>query len=152
MFISGFPLFSCSFCTRGLPYSLSCPPHSYSCLSDPSSLIFLSQLVFVFFSFGTSICKAWKSLPLGPFWLYLSGQKLLASLVSGCNWITMTLLTVFPSWPHNVPPINLNELQTDKQSFPDLVSVVYWNSDSSFASTMSLTLTTLSTLKNLLGL
>lgn len=68
------------------------------------------------------------------------------------EWIMMTLLTVFPSWPHKYTAYPLKKLWTDKQCFPDLVSIFYLNSDLSFVSTMSTTFIMLFELKNLLGL
>lgn len=82
---------------------------SYFSLSDPSSLIFPSQLALCFLSFCINIFKAWEVF----LWPYLSGQSLLVSPVSGCNWNTMTLLAVFPSWPQDVQHIQLNKLKTD---------------------------------------
>lgn len=54
-------------------------------LSDPSSLIFPSQLFFELFSTCTSIFKAWKILPLDGSCPHLSGQRLLTSPGSACN-------------------------------------------------------------------
>lgn len=110
IFIFGFPLFSSSFLRGELSHSLSCPLHSYSCLSDPASIFDFSNSV-DFVLFVPALAKLGKVfLQAHLDYAFLAKSFWFLQFLVVTEWIMMTPLTVFPSWPHKYTAYLLKNL------------------------------------------
>lgn len=102
-------------------------------------IIFMLSTLVVFcgFSFLHQHFQRLEQPSSGRFLFIYVWVKALNSPGSGCYWIITTLLTAFPSWPHNLQPsTSTNEKQTDN-AFQTLCLYLHFNSDLSFVSTTS---------------